>query len=64
MKIRATLIRLLGVTGALLTLVGAPASALASSDSAMHHMKACTHRQVMMHHTKHCAMRHAMKHTK
>jgi hypothetical protein len=59
MKIRSTPIRLLAVTGTLVAL--APASSLASS---MHHMKPCTHHQMMMHHTSHCSMKHAMKHTK
>jgi len=61
MNIRSTAVRLLAVTATLTALAGAPASSLASS---MHHMKACTHHQVMTHHTSHCAMHHAMKHTK
>ena len=60
MKISANLVRLLAATGTLATLAGAPASSLAS----MHHMKTCTHHQVMTHHTSHCMMHHAMKHTK
>jgi hypothetical protein len=61
MKISATPMRLLAASGTLVALVGAPASSLASS---MHHMKPCTHHQVMTHHTSHCSMHHAMNHTK
>jgi hypothetical protein len=61
MKISSTSVRLLAVTGTLVALASAPAS---SSASSMHHMKPCTHRQVMMHHTSHCSMHHAMKHSK
>jgi hypothetical protein len=64
MKISANLIRLLAATGILTALAGGPASSLASSSSSMHHMKPCTHHQVMAHHTKHCSMHHSMKHTK
>jgi len=64
MKISANLVRVLAATGTLVALTGVPASSLASSSASMHHMKACTHHQVMTHHTKHCSMHHAMKHTK
>ena len=64
MKIGAKPIRLLAATGTLVALAGAPASSLASSSPSMHHMKPCTHSQVMMHHTSHCSMHHTMKHTK
>lgn len=61
MKISSTPIRLIAATATLVALAGAPASSVASS---MHHMKPCTHRQVMMHHTSHCMRHHTMKHTK
>jgi hypothetical protein len=61
MKIKPTRICLLAVTGTLFALAGAPASSLGSS---MHHMKPCTHNQVMTHHTSHCSMHRSMKHTK
>lgn len=61
MKISSTPVRLLAVTGTLVALAGASTSSLASS---MHHMKPCTHHQMMMHHTSHCSMHHSMKHTK
>ncbi len=64
MKIRSTPIRLLAATATLAALAGAPASSLAASSPSMHHMKRCTHHQVMMHRTSHCSMHHAMKHTK
>jgi hypothetical protein len=64
MKISANPVRLLATTGTLVALAGAPASSLALSSSSMHHMKSCTHHQVMTHHTSHCMMHHAMKHAK
>jgi len=60
MKIRSTPARLVAATATLVALAGAPASSLGAS---MHHMKPCSHRQVMMHHTSHCSMHH-MKHSK
>ena len=61
MKIRSTPVRLAALTATLAAIAALPAGSLASS---MHHMKPCTHHQVMTHHTSHCSMHHAMHHSK
>ena len=64
MKASSKLVRLVAATGTIAALAVAPASSLASSNTSMHHMKACTTHEVMSHHTSHCTMHHTMKHTK
>ena len=61
MKLSSTPVRLATLTAMLAAMATVPAGSLAAS---MHHMKPCTHQQVMTHHTSHCSMHHAMHHSK